>query len=293
MIYVLIVIFGLALGSFVNAFVWRLHEQSKIRSRHSRRDRESSKKIDFRIKSENDRLKDLSITKGRSMCIHCGHKLSWKDLIPVISWLTLRGKCRYCKKDISWQYPIVELASASLLTLSFYVWPLPLNTIWDYALFDVWTALFVVLMILFVYDMRWMILPTKVVHTGLALSVFFVGSAAAISGDSSLVLSSAVGSVLLGGLFWLIYQISKGKWIGGGDVRLGFAMGLFLGWQKVILGLSLAAYIGTAIVIVTAILGKYHKRMKLPFGPLLIAGWYIAFLWGQILIDLYLGFVGL
>ena len=107
MVWVIIILawLGLCAGSFVNALVWRLHEQKR------------SKKAD----------KKLSILNGRSMCVHCRHELTWYDLIPLFSWLLLRGKCRYCKKPISWQYPIVELATAAVFVLSYIFWPNPVN----------------------------------------------------------------------------------------------------------------------------------------------------------------------
>src|SRR4051812_13278636 len=99
MIIAVLIVFGLCLGSFVNALVWRVHEQ------------EAAKKPN----------KKLSVLNGRSMCPHCEHELAAKDLIPVLSWLSLGGKCRYCHKPISKQYPLVELLTA-LLVVGSYIW---------------------------------------------------------------------------------------------------------------------------------------------------------------------------
>jgi len=271
-LYIFVALIGMAFGSFINAFVWRLHELDK-------------KKTKFK-------KKDLSITKGRSMCPNCGHQLSWQDLIPVLSWLTLKGKCRYCNKNISWQYPLVELATSAAFALSLYVWPLELGNTVEYLLFVVWCVILVIMISLSVYDLKWMILPTKLVYASGIFTVAFVLLFAFTKDGTSIIAESAIGSIGLGGFFWLLYQISGGKWIGGGDVRLGFVLGGFLGWQKAIVGVSLAAYIGTAIVLIAVLLGKYHRKMKLPFGPLLIAGWYISFLWGQQIIDWYLRLIG-
>ncbi len=271
MVYIFITLFGLALGSFVNALVWRLHEQSKKKSRFNNA--------------------DLSILKGRSMCPQCGHQLHVLDLVPVLSWLSLLGKCRYCKKAISWEYPLFEVIFTFLLVISYNFWPYdPGNNLFFFQ-FGIWILLLTTMMALAVYDLKWMILPTRLVRLAMALSVLLSATVIADEGDFSVVISSLIGSVALGGLFWLIYQISDGKWIGGGDVRLGFAMGLLLGWQKTLLSLSLAAYIGTLIAITALILGKYSRKMKLPFGPLLIAGWYISFIWGQQAINWYLNLV--
>src|SRR5579864_137748 len=109
MIYVVLVVLGLSLGSFVNALVWRLHEQESVTKRRK------SKKV------------DLSILHGRSICPNCHHELAVRDLVPVLSWLSLKGTCRYCGKPISWQYPIVEAATASLFILSYVYWPADLH----------------------------------------------------------------------------------------------------------------------------------------------------------------------
>src|SRR5690606_19684146 len=108
-----LVILGLCLGSFVNALVFRLHMQMKASEKHRGKKVQKAK---------------LSIVSGRSMCVHCHHELAWYDLIPVLSWLTLGGKCRYCHKPIAWQYPLVELATAALFALSYVYWPVNFST---------------------------------------------------------------------------------------------------------------------------------------------------------------------
>src|SRR5579871_5847178 len=114
LIFILIVV-GLAAGSFVNALVWRVHEQSKKK-----------------------KSAELSILKGRSMCPRCKHELAASDLIPVLSWLWLRGKCRYCQKPISPQYPVVELAVALVFVSSYFWWPGNLTDDGQKTLFTTW-----------------------------------------------------------------------------------------------------------------------------------------------------------
>ena len=282
MIYFLLFLLGLCLGSFVNAFVWRF----RIRDQ----------KTDIRNLNKKSNIKhqtsDFSITKGRSMCPHCHHTLAWYDLLPVLCWVSLRGKCRYCKKPISAQYPLVELLVAVLFVISYMCWPLQFNSSLLYIEFALWLLLIPLLIALCIYDLKWLELPTEMIYGTFAISFIAVLIAEAASKNTSVIEAGIIGSIGLGGLFWLLYQFSGGKWIGGGDVRLGFAMGLYLGWQKSLLGLSLAAYIGTVVIVVALIFGKYHRRMKLPFGPLLIAGWIICTLWGQAMINWYLHLIG-
>ncbi len=269
MIYLFLALLGVALGSFVNAFVWRLHEQSKTKS--------------------NKFKKELSITQGRSMCPECKHTLAWFDLIPVLSWISLAGKCRYCKKPISAQYPLVEVVVAALVPISWYSWPFLLSNIAAYLAFGVWIIVVVLLAALFLYDLKWMTLPNKLVYSLLGAATVFrllecISTRPNLKGY---LLSSILGMAALGGLFWVIYQVSNGEWIGGGDVRLGFGLGMLLGAPKALLCLTGAAYLATFVILIIALLGKYHKKMKLPFGPFLIAAAYMSFLWGQHAIDIY------
>src|SRR5580700_9634934 len=117
MIIVVLAVLGLCLGSFVNALVWRLHEQSNPKQK-TKNKKQKAKQLS---------ANELSILRGRSMCPDCHHQLAAKDLVPVISWLDLRGKCRYCHRPISIQYPLVELATAGLFVFSYFFWPLAFN----------------------------------------------------------------------------------------------------------------------------------------------------------------------
>src|SRR3989344_6490262 len=125
MIVAILIVLGLAFGSFVNALVWRLHEQEERAKSKEQRRKKGKAKNTAKLSSHTSVLssKDLSILKGRSMCPSCKHGLAAKDLVPVLSWLTLRGKCRYCHKPISIQYPLVELITATLFVISYLLWP--------------------------------------------------------------------------------------------------------------------------------------------------------------------------
>src|ERR1039458_1315039 len=131
MIITILLLIGLCMGSFINALVWRLHEQSVKTLKPTR-----TKKT-WLLRSSSD---NLSIVHGRSMCPNCRHELSTRDLVPVFSWLALKGKCRYCNKPISLQYPLVELATVLLFIASYLWWPVTLSGA-QISIFVLWLAL--------------------------------------------------------------------------------------------------------------------------------------------------------
>src|SRR6266542_3435082 len=197
MIVVLLIVGGLVFGSFVNALVWRLH---------SKRD----------------------WVKERSECPHCHHQLAAKDLVPVLSWLSLNGKCRYCSKPIP-DSPLVELVLPLLFVLSYYVWPQPLTGVGLFV-FVLWLIFLVGFVALAVYDLKWFLLPDVIVFPLMALAAIQVLGVWVIFGGSWRdVVSSILGALAISGLFFALFEISKGKWIGFGDVKLGVVLGLLAG----------------------------------------------------------------
>lgn len=284
-------VLGLALGSFVNALVWRLFKKSQLERQQQKK---TAKKTSAATTAASKKKSDqYSILKGRSMCPHCQHQLAGKDLIPVLSWLSVRGKCRYCQEKIAWQYPAVELAGAVLFMKAYYFWPYVLSGFKPYEAFVLFLLVITVGLALSVYDVLHMELPTKLVYVLGGLGFLFSGSLAIGNQDLSIIIASLIGSIGFGGFFYILYAVSGGKWIGGGDVRLGFALGLLLGWQKSILALTAAAYGGTVVIAIIFLLGRYHKKMKLPFGPFLLGAAYTTILFGQSVIDWYLQLSGL
>lgn len=271
MIILILILLGLCFGSFVNAWVWRLHEQSKPKKKRAASDEE------------------LSVTKGRSMCPHCKHTLGFWDLLPVISWLSLGRKCRYCRNSISWQYPFVEIFTAVLFVVSYQFWPADLGLDWTYWVqFGIWLIAIIIGMALAIYDVRWMLLPNRLVvalaSVGGLYAVFSL-----LSGYKVLFIAElALAIVIAGGIFWLLFQISNGKWIGGGDVKLGLTLGLFLITpDKALLMLFMASLLGTVYAGILVLLRKYHKGSHIPFGPFLIAATYFVVLFGARIADTY------
>lgn len=263
MIIAILSVLGLCLGSFVNALVWRLHEQSKLKKK--------------RVASD----KELSISRGRSMCPHCQHTLTWYDLIPVLSWLSVRGKCRYCRKPISVQYPLVELATAALFVVSYLFWPLALHGL-EIGVFAVWLMVLTGLIALLVYDARWYLLPNRIIYpltaiAGLGAALRLAESHHLLVSGLNLVAAVGVG----GGLFYGLFQISRGKWIGGGDVKLGWLLGLVVANPGgSFLFIFIAALLGTFASLPLLISKRLKATSVIPFGPFLIIAAIIAQLFG-------------
>jgi prepilin signal peptidase PulO-like enzyme (type II secretory pathway) len=273
MIIVALIIFGLCFGSFVNALTWRIHEQAK--------ENEKSK-------VNKKYLQQLSILHGRSFCPHCKHQLASKDLIPVFSWLSLKGKCRYCSHSIALQYPLVELSVAALFVVSYIFWPVDLHGP-EVAVFIAWLLILTGLIALVVYDLRWYLLPNRIIYP---LGVIAVIQAGVIVSQASSPLSvfynDLAAVVIGGGIFFAIYQISSGKWIGGGDVRLGLLLGLLAGTAEKSLALIFIASVLGCLVSIPLIALKHLKPSStIPFGPFLIGASIIVVLFGTHIIHWY------
>lgn len=254
---ILIALLGLIFGSFINALVWRIHTKRKW-------------------------------VNERSMCPHCKHILAAKDLVPVFSWLTLRGKCRYCKKPIE-DTPIVEIATALLFAGSYLAWPFGFE-IGGAVLFASWLVCLVVLIALAVYDIRWMLLPNKMVATITVLAsinvlILAVGH---LHAPATVILEAVLAATIIAGLFWVLFQVSKGKWIGGGDVKLAVALGLLAGTPiKAFLLIFIASVLGTIVSLPLLASKRLKVQAKIPFGPFLIAATIIVYLFGSAMIEWY------
>jgi len=274
MIIAILVVLGLALGSFVNALVWRVRQQEVL--------------LDGKQRPSSKRLKELSITKGRSMCPHCNHALAAKDLVPVLSWLWLRGKCRYCHKSIAVEYPLVELATAILFVLSYLWWPRAIEG-GEVLMFSLWLALLTGLIALLVYDLHWFLLPNRIVYPLGILAGFWACLAASQANDPGRAIVNTLLAVLVGGgIFYVLFQVSNGKWIGGGDVKLGWVLGLIVATpSKALLLIFVAAVLGSLVSVPLVAFKRLKRNSVIPFGPFLIVGAIIAQFFGEQLIDWY------
>lgn len=273
MFIVVLVILGLCAGSFVNALVWRLHQQTKKTKDHK-----------------------LSILFGRSVCPNCDHTLAWYDLIPVFSWLLLKGRCRYCKKPISAQYPAVETGMAIVFVASYIFWPETISQNGQWLLFGTWLLSSVGLLALAVYDLRWMLLPNKIVYPTLFVAAAGRSAYILVYSDNKWhdIYLWAISLLIASGVFWLLFTISKGKWIGYGDVRLGLITGTLLADPyKALLMLFFASVLGSLTVLPGLVKRQKTLSSRLPYGPFLIMATGIVVLFGDSLINWYKGLLGL
>jgi prepilin signal peptidase PulO-like enzyme (type II secretory pathway) len=264
MILLALALTGLCFGSFVNALVWRLHEQTK-----GRKD------------------KRLSIMTGRSMCLSCGHELTTIDLVPVFSWLVLRGRCRYCKAAIP-DTPVAELAVSAMFVISYLLWPTAITGI-EALFFGFWLIFLTGFAALIIYDVRWTVLPDRITYPLLSLAI--VQAFLKVIYNTDHIGRFAVGFwglVVGGGIFYLIFQLSDGRWIGGGDVKLGAMLGLITGGPiKAMLVLFMAALIGSGYSLPLLAAKKIKRDSQVPFGPFLIIACIIVQLTGTGLVDWY------
>lgn len=246
---VLVGLLGLAIGSFLNAVIYRIPRKKLVR-------------------------------KGRSICPHCEAQLKWFHNIPLLSYVMLRGKCAFCKKPIAFRYPLVELVNVLLYLYFFWQFGLTYN-------FFVFAVLSSVLLAIFFIDLDFQIIPDLITLPGivLALAVSFLPAGIGIVnaligmlvGGGSLYLIAMLGD-------WLFKKES----MGGGDIKMAAMLGALLGWQKVLFIFIASAAIGLVASIVLMIFSaRLRKDRVVPFGPFLALAALLAVLYGDQLINYY------
>lgn len=255
--FVFIFLFGLLVGSFLNVIILRFDTGKGI--------------------------------GGRSGCFSCGNTLSWFELIPVFSFLFLKGKCRHCKSAISNQYPLVEMSTAIMFLAVYIIEPFR-NTFSGIDLLLLLSSLVVwaTLIVIFVYDLRHMVIPSE-------LSIVFAITALlrvllnVFNQGISVLYSSLLGALVLAGFLGCLWFFSKGAWMGFGDVEFAVGMGLYLGLPIGVSALAYSFWIGATIAISillykkimgTSRLGGSNKQItmksEIPFAPFLILGTAVA-----------------
>jgi len=235
-----------------------------------------------------DRLANEQSLLGRSYCDHCRHQLRILDLIPVLSFFLLKGHCRFCHKKISWQYPLVELATGLLFVLTAITLSLNLGSQLFFYL-----GIISCLIVIFVVDLKYQIIPDQI---QIALFIFiFSLKITTLIGDQffAVLLKDIVYSFLVMLPLFLIYLLTSGRGIGFGDVKFAFLIGFLLGFRDGLLSLYLGFIIGAFFGIFLIFSGKKKLKSKIAFGPFLVMGVLILLYWGQILNKIINQFYGL
>ncbi len=247
-------VFGLLIGSFLNVCIYRLPREQ-------------------------------SIVLPRSYCPHCQHQLTWFENIPLVSFLFLRGRCRYCHEPISWRYPTVELLTALISVAVLWRFPLPAHYIAYFLLLSA-----PLLAIVFI-DLEHLLILDVITYPGMVLGVV-VHVTLGQGAWTGLLIESLLGLLLGGGSLWLIswfYERTRGRMgLGLGDVKLAAMLGAFFGWQAILFILLMASVAGTLIGGLVLLLSRTKLDHPVPFGPFLaLAAWAYLF-FGTILLDGYL-----
>lgn len=243
LITLVIFLYGIVIGSFLNVCIYRIPQKEDI-------------------------------VRESSHCMSCGHRLKWYDLVPLFSYLTLKGKCRYCGSKLSKQYPIVEALNGILYVVIFYVTDFSLDSI----LYCLMTSALIVLSVI---DFR-----TYEIPFGINVFLFVLGVIRCIfsKGDRGTLM---IGFFAVSLFLLLLSLLTRGAAIGGGDIKLMAAAGLLLGWKLIILAFVIGCIAGSVVHVIR--MKVYGAGRMLALGPYLSVGIFIAALWGNAMIDWYLG----
>ncbi len=264
MVYILLFLIGLAVGSFLNVVIYRLHTGK-------------------------------SFLFNRSHCPKCKKILAWYDLIPLVSFALTKGKCRYCGERISWQYPLVEFFTGLLFVSVGYLVFEKFSCeqlLYCYIVILLYCFFISCLIVIFVYDLKHFIIPDQIVYPAIVGALLFK----IIPITRTKVLynlgGGGIAAGLAAGFFLILILTSRGKWMGWGDVKMALFMGLLLGWPNILVALMLAFVTGGIIGLGLILTKKKVFKSQLPFGPFLSAATLISIFWGDKLVNWYLNFIG-
>lgn len=234
-------ILGASIGSFLNVLIYRIP-------------------------------RNISIYRKGSFCPHCDHKLEWHDLIPVFSYIVLKGRCRYCGKKISPRYIFVEILSGMYFVFSF--------ILFGYSIYYMESIFFFsILLVISLIDLEFMEIPDVLIVIGIIVEIVFV-----ILKNSYV--SSFIGMLLPPAIFALIIFVSKGG-MGGGDFKYSFFIGLTLGFPKIIPWFILSFILGFFPSIYLLLTGKKDRKSPIPFGPFMSLSAIIVYIIGDKIIRIY------
>ncbi|HOV26983.1 MAG TPA: prepilin peptidase [Pseudobacteroides sp.] len=251
--YIIVFMYGLVIGSFLNVCIWRIPLGE-------------------------------SVVKPPSHCTKCGTRLTALDLVPLFSYLFLRGKCRYCKVKISIKYPLMELLTAIIYLPLFYKY----GHNGQYIEFFAAAYLMSILIVVFFIDLKHRKIPNSLVASGLVGSIVLIVynffKPLYIYGDSNW-WNPILGMVVSSGFIFIVSLISMGLFkkesFGFGDIKLLFVIGAYFGWKMSLVALCATLAISALAVLVAAVLKRNDKRGNIPFGSFIAVGTYITFLFGS------------
>lgn len=203
----------------------------------------------------------------RSRCDHCKKPLGFLDLVPVLSFLCLGGRCRYCHKKISWQYPLVEIAVGVLFVLSLG----EMGLISPTSLISLMGRFFIVSLLasIFVIDLKYGVIPDILVGLGIASSLVFMFF-------DRFEMADLIGALAAGAFFWFLRLITKGKGMGEGDVPLAIFVGLVTGFPRMLVSFSFAFLTGALAGSILILVRKKTLKSTIPFGPFLVIGTFVG-----------------
>jgi leader peptidase (prepilin peptidase) / N-methyltransferase len=251
-IFLIVLVFGLIIGSFLNVCIYRMP-------------------------------RDLSVISPSSRCPHCNKPIKAWDNIPILSYIFLGGKCRYCRNKISPRYPLVELLNGLLYVALF----------WTYGpewYFFLYCALISALIVITFIDLDFQIIPDSITLVGIPMGLVAGSllmpdpfSRASLLGYKA----SIIGFLVGGGFFYLVAVLSKGG-MGGGDIKMMAMVGALMGWKSVFLTTFLGSLFGSVIGIFLMVFWGKGRKTKIPFGPFLASGTLITMFFGQEIMQWYL-----
>ena len=195
--------------------------------------------------------------RGRSECANCLATIKWFDLIPIISYFLLKRRCRNCKAKISLLYPIVETTIAIVLLLFFLFRP---ELVYVNIVMLAYVVVVALLMLIFFLDARYLIIPDKILAM---LAVLIVGLKMA-EGKSGLA-NTLIFPLGLSAFFGILFMVSKGRWIGLGDVKLIFLIGVLLGYPMGYLSIVASVWLATLFSLILIVAGKTNRKTEIPF----------------------------
>lgn len=277
LLLVFVFIFGTFIGSFLNVVIWRLPRDQKL--------------------------------TGRSQCPKCKHQLTWIDLIPVISFLINNAQCRYCGKQISWRYPLIELISGILFmsalllvgpnffTESSFTGSIGLQ-ISDWLTVVRYSFVFLVLLAVFIIDLEHYLILDRIIFPAVVVVLVLDFIVSMTAGDSLVIYSNYLINILAGMLagflpFYLLWKFSKGRWMGLGDAKFGLFLGAVFGFPMVWLCYFIAFILGALVALPLLATGKKELSSKLPFGTFLAVSALITVWLGVPILGWYLQMIGL